>query len=188
MRNNKKMIFAAFMCSCTLMMNMPALAADTAQDIPTVCDEEINVADSDGTITEGDSVTFIQENVSESVMNKEVTEEQTSESITDAKMASDLAETQSAPRKASSKVYWKVEGHRQYKPKSTGIAKPVGSSTHMRGDTVLNTFHYTRTYFGPRRGDSGRVWGTGKVTAVGDWCDREIVNWYRLYVKYGTSD
>ena len=48
-------------------------------------------------------------------------------------------------------------------------AYPVGYSTHMNGNVVLDTFHYTRTYLGAvfKSGDSGRVWGKGEVKAKG---------------------
>ena len=43
--------------------------------------------------------------------------------------------------------------------------------TDVSDGTVLNTFHYTRTYLdggilGRKRGDSGRVWGYGKVNLL----------------------
>lgn len=59
----------------------------------------------------------------------------------------------------------------------------------MDGSKELNTKHYTRTYFGlTMRGDSGRWWGTGLVKAYGEQCDSEVANYYKHYVKYGTTD
>lgn len=67
-------------------------------------------------------------------------------------------------------------------------ARPVGYSEHRNGDEILDTFHYTRTYLGwDKSGDSGRVWGTGTVKAVGSFCDRGVWETSIHYVKYGTT-
>lgn len=54
-------------------------------------------------------------------------------------------------------------------------------------------YHYTRArfeqfLFGTVFGDSGRVWGVGKVTATGSWCDRDIWLTSHARVYYGLGD
>lgn len=92
---------------------------------------------------------------------------------------------------ADEPVSWKVWGERKYKQidgKEGYI--PYGYSAHMKGETVLDTYHYTRTYFGAimKYGDSDRWWGTGTVCAPGTWVDKETASNKTLYVKYGTED
>ncbi len=83
-------------------------------------------------------------------------------------------------------VTWNVWG--------TGIegkygATPVGYSQHLDGDTVLETYHYTRTYLGEwlKFGDSGRVWGHYTVRAEGEYCDYDTWGAHTHVVKYGTE-
>lgn len=56
---------------------------------------------------------------------------------------------------------------------------------------MLNTYHYTRTYLdsgiGGKKGDSGRVWGSGKVKAVGGYCSMDVWDTTVHKVKYGTE-
>lgn len=88
-------------------------------------------------------------------------------------------------------VSWQVWGERQYKRVNGKEGYiPYGYSQHLQGETVLNTYHYTRTYFGSimKYGDSGRCWGTGTVCAKGTWVDKETASNKTLYVKYGTTD
>ena len=90
----------------------------------------------------------------------------------------------------STDVYWDVKGEYDYAIiNSVPGAYPVGYSTHMSGDTVLNTYHYTRTYLGAvfKSGDSGRVWGTGTVKARGTFCDDETWISSVHYVRDGTE-
>lgn len=84
-------------------------------------------------------------------------------------------------------VRWDIAGERLYNNKDHLMAAH-GYSAHMKGNTVLNTYHYTRTYFGiSKAGDSGRIWGSGKVYATGPWTDWTIADYNTLYVKYGTE-
>lgn len=67
---------------------------------------------------------------------------------------------------------------------------PVGYSEHLDGTTVLETYHYTRTYLGKiaKKGDSGRRWGKYTVKATGTFCDEDVNMQYTQIVKYGTED
>lgn len=59
---------------------------------------------------------------------------------------------------SSDDVYWKTWGEHVDKVMNNAVgAIPIGYSAHMQGDTVLSTYHYTRTYLGVlKSGDSGR--------------------------------
>lgn len=88
-------------------------------------------------------------------------------------------------------VHWEVWGEIEYAVVSnTSGAYPLGYSEHKNGDTVLDTYHYTRTYLGEmfKRGDSGRKWGTGTVKAKGTFCDDDVWITTRHIVKYGTEE
>ena len=69
-------------------------------------------------------------------------------------------------------------------------AIPVGYSEHVKDGVVLDTWHYTRTYLGEilKRGDSGRIWGTGTVRAEGTFCDYDVWGAHTHIVKYGTEE
>lgn len=72
-------------------------------------------------------------------------------------------------------------------------AKPSGWSQQRNDSTgkIENTYHYTNTYYaylGSKRGESGRVWGNGKVTATGTWCYEDEVNLGVHNVKYGINN
>lgn len=87
-------------------------------------------------------------------------------------------------------VHWEVSGTYETKVQNNVMgAIPIGYSAHMDGKTVLDTYHYTRTYLGSilKSGDSGRCWGTGKVKAVGTFCDDDVWMTTTQYVKYGTE-
>lgn len=89
-------------------------------------------------------------------------------------------------------TYWEVWGESEYR-EIDNTARPIGYSQHVSDGTVLNTFHYTRTYLdggilGGKRGDSGRVWGYGKVKAVGTYCLLDVWDTRVHKVKYGTED
>jgi len=87
-------------------------------------------------------------------------------------------------------ISWKVWGERSLTP-STHLYKPVGYSEHRDGDTILPTYHYTRTFLGSSsdpRGDSGRVWGSYTVKATGTDCDPDVWTVYIHRVYYGTSE
>ena len=91
---------------------------------------------------------------------------------------------------SANEVYWDVWG--AYLDRIDGGVRgaiPVGFSAHKNGDTVLDTYHYTRTYLGSlvKRGDSGRCWGTGTVEARGSFCDYDVWANHTQYVKYGTE-
>lgn len=88
-------------------------------------------------------------------------------------------------------VHWDVWGSYEYAIVSgTQGAYPLGYSAHKNGDTVLDTYHYTRTYLGEtfKRGDSGRKWGTGTVKAKGTFCDDDVWDTTTHIVKYGTEE
>lgn len=89
-------------------------------------------------------------------------------------------------------VTWYCEGwYEDYSYNSMGsrVQRPCGLSEHRNGNTVLSTYHYTRTYLNKNKmyGDSGRVWGTGSVTARGTLVDSEVCDLNTHYVKYGTT-
>ena len=90
----------------------------------------------------------------------------------------------------SENVYWKVWGEASWKTVN-GVwgAVPIGYSAHMVGNKVDKVYHYTRTYLGAlnKSGDSGRKWGYEKVKATGTFCDKEVWNSNKHYVKYGTE-
>ncbi len=71
-------------------------------------------------------------------------------------------------------------------------SRPIGYSEHVRDGKVLDTWHYTRTYLSntmglKKVGDSGKEWGSGTVTAIGDACLDELFIQMTHYVKYGTE-
>ncbi|MGB4595266.1 MAG: hypothetical protein WBI14_05115 [Anaerolineaceae bacterium] len=87
-------------------------------------------------------------------------------------------------------VYWNVWGDKRWNP-NTYLYIPIGYSEHKDGNTVLSTYHYTRTYLGPSwtpRGDSGRVWGSYTVMAVGTDCTQDEWDVFVHQVFYGTAD
>ncbi|MBE5840614.1 MAG: hypothetical protein E7304_04305 [Butyrivibrio sp.] len=89
--------------------------------------------------------------------------------------------------KMDDNVGWDTWGERLY-DNSRHLMAAHGYSAHMKNNTVLDTYHYTRVYFGwMRAGDSGRVWGNGKVYALGPWTDWDTADLSTLYVKYGTE-
>ena len=91
-------------------------------------------------------------------------------------------------------VYWKVWGEKEL-TSSTHLYKPIGYSEHRNGNTVLITYHYTRTFLGSEldpRGDSGRVWGgneydKGTVRAQGTDCMQDVWDAFTHRVFYGTE-
>lgn len=86
-------------------------------------------------------------------------------------------------------VYWNVWGERKLNY-STHMYAPVGYSAHQSGNTVLHTYHYTRTFLGSTwspRGDSGRIWGYDTVKATGTDCMQEVWDVFVHKVFYGTT-
>lgn len=85
---------------------------------------------------------------------------------------------------------WEVWGDTERATPTTTY--PVGYSQHVNSDgDVLDTYHYTRTYLTngfKTSGDSGRVWGNGKVRATGGACLDELFWQMTHEVKYGTED
>ncbi len=87
---------------------------------------------------------------------------------------------------------WEVWGEIQYRT-SDNTARPIGYSQHVSNGKVLDTFHYTRTYLdggilGGKKGDSGRIWGTGTVKAIGTYCMMDVWANRTHKVKYRTED
>lgn len=84
---------------------------------------------------------------------------------------------------------WNVWGDTEKTDPTT--THPIGYSEHVNSEgEVLDTYHYTRTYLtnGVRKaGDSGRVWGSGTVKAVGGACLDALFWEMRHDVKYGTE-
>ena len=85
---------------------------------------------------------------------------------------------------------WVVSGRVQFSQEYNDFCQAVGVSAEYDGDTLLQTHHYTRTFFGTASnniGDSGRVWGDGKVWAFGSLV--HVSNtFYRVQrVFYGTA-
>lgn len=61
----------------------------------------------------------------------------------------------------------------------------------MQNGSVLNTYHYTRTYidyWGQTIADSDRVWGYGTVVARGPFVLRDIWDIGVHKVFYGTNN
>ncbi len=85
---------------------------------------------------------------------------------------------------------WKVWGESEHRT-SDNTARPIGYSQHISNGKVLSTYHYTRTYLdsgiGGKKGDSGRVWGTYTVKAVGKYCSMDVWDTSIHKVKYGTE-
>ena len=94
-------------------------------------------------------------------------------------------------RTKSRSVSWNVWGER-VAGTNGGVwgYTPVGYSEHLDGTTVLETYHYTRTYLGKiaKKGDSGRRWGKYTFKATGTFCDEDVNMQYTQIVKYGTED
>lgn len=87
-------------------------------------------------------------------------------------------------------IYWQVWGEARWNP-YTYMYRPVGYSAHMNGSTVLSTYHYTRTFLGftwRLFGDSGRIWGSYTVMAIGGDCSQDVWDVYVHRVYYGTAD
>jgi len=88
-------------------------------------------------------------------------------------------------------VYWEYWGTKSLVI-NNGINQyaPIGYSQHVRNGTVLQTYHYTRTFVevaGAWNGDSGRVWNTGCVIAHGYPCSDLIWKTGVQKVYYGTT-
>lgn len=111
------------------------------------------------------------------VIREDVTEE---EATNDETYSEELdAASKETPSIARS-VYWSVWGE-------ISSNRPVGYSAQYNMHTVQSTYHYTRTYLGRYKGDSGRVWGWYTVKATGTYCDNSVWNVNKHYVKYGTT-
>ena len=85
---------------------------------------------------------------------------------------------------------WDVGGTVYYDGVDKYYSKAVGWSGEYSGTTLLSTYHYTRTFFGTvtnNLGDSGRVWGTGKVWAYGSKVPTSQVTYMTQRVYYGTT-
>lgn len=138
-----------------------------------------NVADGDTAYLSNDSnVVFVHEDVSPEVAQKD-------NAYSAEKDESSENTVPSISTQATKKIYWNVKGWEKYKG---ALVRPCGSSVRMKGDEILSTYHYTRTYYGrSKRGDSGRIWGNKVVTAYGSYCDYDVADAFIHYVKYGTS-
>lgn len=93
--------------------------------------------------------------------------------------------TQIMPR-ATTWVAWGDSSYSQ----TTNLYTPIGYSHEISGTTVLDTYHYTRTFLGSSldpRGDSGRVWGTYTVQATGTGVISDVWYDYVHRVYYGTT-
>ena len=146
---------------------------------------QIPVYAQDNTISVDDSekIVFIREDVPSSVARRDKTY---NESV--AKKSDDRNSLMSVNKaEKNENVRWDISGERLYN-NSRHLMAAHGYSAHMRDNTVLDTYHYTRVYFGrSKAGDSERVWGSGKVYATGPWTDWEVASNSTLYVKYGTE-
>lgn len=118
------------------------------------------------------------------------------EAMRDATFSAKRADRQAKRSKLSAmatarSVSWNVWGERKFSIQN-GVPgyTPYGYSEHLNGTTVLDTYHYTRTYLGAimKKGDSGRWWGTGTVQAKGTFCDEEVNMAHTQIVKYGTEE
>jgi len=102
----------------------------------------------------------------------------------------DIQLAKEAPRRASSSTTWKVTGHVQYSGTNNWYSQAVGRSGEYDGDTLLDTYHYTRTFFGSDSspyGDSGRQWGSGDVWAFGSKVPTTYAQNKIHRVYYGTT-
>lgn len=88
-----------------------------------------------------------------------------------------------------SSIYWSTWGEREYKSNSA-LSRPIGYSAQYQMHSVLNTYHYTRTFLGSAsnpRGDSDRCWGWGTVSAKGSYLDGDVWSVFVHRVYYGTT-
>lgn len=129
--------------------------------------------------------------IREDVSRQEAIQDRTFSILQADKMKLELEYNSSSDTITSRAVSWNVWGERKF-----GIVNgipgytPYGYSEHVNGTTVLDTYHYTRTYLGEimKKGDSGRCWGNGTVCAKGTFCDEDVNMSYTQIVKYGTED
>lgn len=85
---------------------------------------------------------------------------------------------------------WDVYGTVWYSGTNHFYSQPVGHTAEYDGDTLLDTYHYTRTFFGTvnnNLGDSGRNWGSGVVWAYGSKVPTGNVTNMIQRVYYGTT-
>lgn len=87
--------------------------------------------------------------------------------------------------------YWDVGGSPQYEPNNFGRIRATGySANYSDNHFLLNTYHYTRTFFGSENnpyGDSGRVWEEGIVRAYGPYVASQYTTGKVHKVFYGTE-
>lgn len=164
----RKMIFAAISAITILSMN---------SQISVYAQDKVTLADN------SEQIIVIREDVPSSIARKDETYDESISKKYDSRnslMSNNKAETKE-------NVRWDISGERLYDNRRHLMA-PYGYSAHMKDNTVLKTYHYTRVYFGrSKAGDSDRVWGEGKVYATGTWTDWEVASNNTLYVKYGTE-
>ncbi|MDO5001948.1 MAG: hypothetical protein Q4E20_06830 [Eubacteriales bacterium] len=94
-------------------------------------------------------------------------------------------------KNATRDAEWKVSGWVEHSGTDNFYSKAVGMSGLYDGDTLVDKYHYTRTFFGSKNnpfGDSGRVWGTGLVIAIGTLVPTGNVMYKVHKVFYGTEE
>src|SRR5699024_4331297 len=129
-------------------------------------------------------------NISPSVIHAELEDVSLEEALQDPRF--DINHVDTNERIMPRSPYWNGWGEREYR-KSDNTARPIGYSEHVSNGTVLNTFHYTRTYLdggilGGKKGDSDRQWGYKTVQATGTYCMMDVWDTCIHKVKYGTED
>ena len=159
----KRMLGVAAITTCVLCTNIVSLAAETPQSNF----ERVNP-----------EAVIIRENVP--------IEEAVQDETFNLQISRDSATVEARA------TNWNVWGTR-FDTSGTGGTRgaiPIGYSEHVKDGVVLETWHYTRTYLGDilRRGDSGRIWGSGTVRAEGTFCDYGVWDAHTHIVKYGTEE
>ena len=166
----------AIIMVATVMVSVLSIGAIAASPVSST--HVIVPESSKGVVAYSDGVVYIREDVPRS------------EAVNDPTYnAQDKKASEGLAVPPSRNVYWNIYGWKDYV--SSGEARPAGCSAHMDGSTVLQTYHYTRTYLDAIinfRGDSGRHWATGEVYAYGTVCSQDVWNAYIHTVKYGTED
>lgn len=113
------------------------------------------------------------------------------EALTDATFSiSNSRMSKSISTQSTDSTTWLVDGRVQYSGENNWNCQAVGWSGEYAGETLLETYHYTRTYFGSsgeKYGDSGRWWGKGLVFAYGSVIQTGTVTYKIHKVYYGTE-
>jgi hypothetical protein len=136
-----------------------------------------------------DSSTARQSNVEQSIVEVVREDIPIAQALKDASFNPALAKAYPEIKTTSKAVYWDCWGGK-INLDGYGGGTPTGTSVHKNGSTVLNTYHYTRTFLNTQydpRGDSSYKWGYGTVTATGTYCINDVWTCFIHRVYYGTT-